>query len=129
MLLIGVTDAFTHKKMDKADYMGFLSHLRADALRIYPKNMETANQYGYATEDNTLVTGSSNGRVITSTTPALPMLTHWTLFESLKHSTSLASQSPNLSNVQDLVSEVLATIGVPLAQVSLYALLCHMKCI
>lgn len=115
--LIGVTDAFTHKKMDKADYMGFLSHLRADALRIYPNNAEFTDQHGYSTEDGTLVTGSANGKVLISTTPSLPMLTHWNLFESLKHSTAIASQSTNLSKVHDLVSELLATVGVPLVEV------------
>lgn len=118
---LGVTDAFTHKKMDKADYMGFLSYLRADALRIYPNSIESNNQHGYATEDGTLVTGSANGRILTSATPSLPMLTYWNLFDSLKYSTAIASQSPNLSKVHDLVSELLATVGVPLIEVKIFS--------
>lgn len=88
--------------------------------RIYPnsggRNVEPAT-YGYSTEDSTLVVGSARGRIIASNTPMLPMLSQWSLFESLRHATPVASRSSSLSQVSQFVSELLATLGIPLAEV------------
>lgn len=48
----------------------------------------------------------------------LPLLSHWSLFDSLKHSTAIASRSTNLGVVETMVLELLAVIGVPLIEVS-----------
>ena len=48
----------------------------------------------------------------------LPLLSHWSLFDSLKHSTEIASTSANLGVVEAMVLDLLAVIGVPLIEVS-----------
>lgn len=129
---VGVTDAYLHGRLDVAGYGALTVDLKRHVGRLFPNELvDRAGRAVYAEEldagNGSLEAGSGrawtqiglseNGRILSQAEYKFMLLRHTSLWDSLLHSTFVASklQVWNSTGSQRLM-ELLAKMGFPLEQ-------------
>ena len=111
--LVALEDHFLHDRMDGEEYQQYVQSMLDEV-----KSLESSKKARQEVlEDGTRVRAADLDQITESSELRLPMLRHWSLYESLMHSQYVATTLRTWTTPgQQKVDEMLARMGVPQAE-------------